>query len=90
MSGLQSFDADELHCVHCHAPAAGPCARCLAPCCGDCVELRMGWTRQQAVCRLCLARRPESPPFRAGRGLAIGGVVAAAAGLAAAWIWGAP
>lgn len=55
MSGMQTFEPDGIYCVHCHAPAAGPCARCGALCCGDCVELRPGLTRQQAVCRLCIA-----------------------------------
>lgn len=58
MSGMQTFEPDGIYCVHCHAPAAGPCAACGALCCGDCVELRPGLTRQQAVCRVCIAAAP--------------------------------
>lgn len=58
MSGMQTFEPDGIYCVHCHAPAAGPCAACGALCCGDCVELRLGLTRQQAVCRVCITAAP--------------------------------
>lgn len=56
MPGTQPFSPDDVYCVYCHAPAAGPCAVCQALCCGDCVELVMGLTVRRAVCRSCLAR----------------------------------
>ena len=56
MTGTQPISPDDVYCVYCHAPAAGPCAVCKALCCGDCVELVMGLTVRRAVCRSCLAR----------------------------------
>lgn len=67
MAALDPFQPDDIYCVHCHAPAAGMCADCGALCCGDCVELRLGLTRERAVCRLCLAAEPETSSKR-GRG----------------------
>lgn len=82
MAGLEPFHPDDIYCVHCHAPAAGMCADCGALCCGDCVELRLGLTREQAVCRLCLAAAPATTKSR-GRGLWI----AAAALLLLGIVW---
>lgn len=86
MSGLEPFEPDELYCVHCHAPAAGMCAECGALCCADCVELRLGWTRQRAVCRACLARSEASPQPHLRRSFARGWMVAALLA-AAAIVW---
>lgn len=65
MTAPQPFSPDDIYCVYCHAPAAGPCAACGALCCGDCVEVVMGLTVQRAVCRACAAtaqlRRPVRP-----------------------------
>lgn len=62
----QTFTPDELYCVYCHAPAAGPCATCGALCCGDCVELAMGLTVERAVCKACL-EKGSRPPGAVGR-----------------------
>jgi len=56
MPHAEPFSPDDLYCVYCHAPAAGPCAACGALCCGDCVELIMGLIARRAVCRTCLAQ----------------------------------
>ena len=85
MSGLQTFDPDSLYCVHCHAEAAGMCARCGALCCADCVELRLGLTREQAVCRVCLA--DEGPQRRRTSRTVLVLVGAAILLAAAAWSW---
>jgi hypothetical protein len=84
MSGLQPFDPDNPYCVHCHAEAAGMCARCGALCCGDCVELRLGLTRHQAVCRLCLAAEGE---VRRRPGRIVIGTLLAILAMVIAWRW---
>jgi len=84
MSGLQTFDPDGLYCVHCHAEAAGMCARCGALCCGECVELRLGLTRHQAVCRVCLAAGGQG---RSGAWRFVAGIVAGILAAAVAWRW---
>jgi len=62
MAGLDPFEPDDIYCVHCHAPAAGMCAECGALCCADCVELRLGLTRERAVCRVCLQAAASHDP----------------------------
>ena len=52
----QPFSPDDVYCVYCHAPAAGPCAVCGALCCPDCVELVMALTVRRAVCTSCLEK----------------------------------
>lgn len=84
MSGLQEFDPDGIYCVHCHAPAAGMCARCGALCCADCVELRLGLTREQAVCRACLADEPAPKKRAVPRWLAVAMIAMLAVML---WWW---
>lgn len=87
MSGLEPFEPDDIYCVHCHAPAAGMCAECKALCCADCVELRLGWTREQAICRVCL-RHGEAPAGTgARRSPPWPWIAAAAAVLALAVLW---
>jgi hypothetical protein len=87
---LQLHDEDgDARCVHCGAPAVGPCARCDAPVCGDCCVLSEGGARVYAICVAC--------ERRGGRSLARGWLVVlgwvagpllvlAAAVLALAWI----
>lgn len=61
MSGVQSFEPDDLYCVYCHARAAGACGGCGAICCADCVELRLGVSRSAAICQHCLDNGWTSP-----------------------------
>jgi len=89
---LHDDDGDgDARCVHCGAPAAGPCARCDCPVCGDCSVLTDGGARVYAICKRC--------DRRAGRSLrgasltvaawVLGPLVAlAAAVLLLAWITG--
>lgn len=56
---LSRFEPDNLYCVLCHAPAAGPCATCRAIICADCAVMTGGSVQLAAVCKPC---------HRAGRG----------------------
>lgn len=79
MTTTQPFTPDDVYCVYCHAPAAGPCAVCGALCCGDCVELVMGLTTRRATCRSCLLRGhvPGGRRMLRWLGVALVGVLAA-------------
>ncbi len=60
---LQLHDEDgggDARCVHCGAPAAGPCARCDCPVCGDCSVLTEGGARTYAICVRCDGRAGRS------------------------------
>jgi hypothetical protein len=85
MSTPAELVPDDAYCIYCHAPAAGPCAACGALCCGECVELRLGLTRQLAVCRDCIRKGVTL----AGAGRLVWWAAAACAGIAAAVFWAA-
>lgn len=58
---LHDDDGDgDARCVHCGAPAAGPCARCDCPVCGDCSVLTEGGARVYAICMRCEKRAGRS------------------------------
>ena len=75
MTGLMqhSDDGGFQHCVHCGAPAVGPCARCESPVCGDCCVLTEGGTKTYAICLECDRQRGRS--LRAGWATVIGWIV---------------
>ena len=50
------FTPDDIYCVYCHAPAAGPCATCSALICSDCGELTGGSVKKVVVCHKCAKR----------------------------------
>ncbi len=53
MSSLSRFNPDDIYCVYCHAPAAGPCATCQALICADCGSLTGGSVKKVVVCQRC-------------------------------------
>lgn len=83
MSTPETFTPDDVYCVYCHAPAAGPCASCGALCCGDCVELVMGLTTQRAVCRSCSEKGHRPAGAWTARRIAWAGAVLVAVGVVA-------
>lgn len=56
MSSLSRFQPDDIYCVVCHAPAAGPCATCRKLICADCGELTGGSVKKVVVCHACARR----------------------------------
>ncbi len=53
MTTPAGFEPDDIYCVLCHAPAAGPCATCRALICADCSVLTGGAVKTVAVCTRC-------------------------------------
>ena len=62
MTGLATHDGDGGYerCIHCGAPAVGPCARCRNPVCGDCCVLTEGGHKTYAICTACDRRGGRS------------------------------
>lgn len=53
MTMLSRFQPDDIYCVYCHRPAAGPCATCRALICAECAQMTGGSVQLAAVCRPC-------------------------------------
>jgi hypothetical protein len=84
-------DGGDAICVHCGAPAAGPCARCDCPVCGNCSVLTEGGARVYAICVRCDRRAGRSlrGPWLTVIGWVVGPLLAlVVAVLLLAWITG--
>jgi len=59
------FQPDDIYCIYCHAPAAGPCATCKALICSDCGELTGGAVKKVVVCKRCAEKGHGAVGLRA-------------------------